>query len=437
MPTRQRYLTARFAYVAVVLLATLASLQFSSDLGDASMRFARAFSPSLTWSDAIDGLRNVVLFAGLGAVWVMTSLTGNVAHEIRWATLVSLALSATVEGLQVFSPVRTASIVDVTTNTLGGFAGALATTMLLVAVRNAKRDRSYVGVPTLLIAGPYAAAVLCEMLAPLFESDPMRFAEGSPLTRLSAALQASVPFDWNEIPVVDIPLFVAAGALLVALVRERRGASSAQWIGISIVGTITAVVAHVSHGLFSLPVRWEAMITDALSIAFGAWVADRYLGRFSRAYRGSARARVIIFSYVALLALWGWRPLVIETRWSAIVAQLGLDAFIPLSELAERVDVFSALHVGQQFLLYFPLGALLAVWPLRTSGRWSALWPGVLVAVVIELGHIVIAGRTFDVTNALLACAGLAMGWTAMRRSGYRPYGAALRDATSRPSRRS
>jgi hypothetical protein len=193
----------------------------------------------------------------------------------------------------------------------------------------------------------------------------------------------------------------------------------------------------VAHGLFGLPVRWEAVITDALSIALGAWVADRYLGRFTQAYRGSARARVVIFSYIALLALWGWRPLAIETRWSAIVAQLAPHAFIPLSGLAERVDVFSALHVAQQFLLYLPLGALLAVWPLRTSGRWSALWPGALVALVIELGHIVIAGRTFDVTNFFLACAGLAMGWTAVRRSGYQPYGAALRDATSRPSRRS
>jgi glycopeptide antibiotics resistance protein len=99
--------------------------------------------------------------------------------------------------------------------------------------------------------------------------------------------------------------------------------------------------------------------------------------------------------------------------------------------------VFSALHVAQQFLLYLPLGALLAIWPLRLSGKWSNLWPGLGVAVAIELGHIVVAGRTFDVTNILLACAGLAMGWVAVRRSGYQPYGAALRDATSRPSRRS
>lgn len=437
MTIRQRYIAARVAYVAVVLLATLADLGFSTNLDDATVRLARAFTLSISWGDAVDGLRNIALFAGLGAVWVVTSVTGNVAREIRTATLVSFLLSTTVEGLQVFSPIRYASILDVTTNTLGGLGGAIVTTMLLIAVRKAKRDRSYVGIPTVLIAGPYVTAILCEMIAPLFESDPMRFAEGSPMTRLALALQAAWPLDWNEIPVVDIPLFVAAGALTLALMRERRGATSLQWIGVAIVGAVVAIVAHVSHGLFSLPVRWEAVITDALSITFGAWIADRYLGRFTQAYRGSARARTVIVSYIALLVLWGWRPLVIETRWSAIIAQVSVDAFIPLSGLSSRVDVFSALHVAQQFLLYLPLGAMLAVWPLRTSGRWSQLWPAVLVAVVIEFGHIVVAGRTFDVTNILLAWAGLAMGWVAVRRSGYQPYGTALREATSRPSRRS
>ena len=72
------------------------------------------------------------------------------------------------------------------------------------------------------------------------------------------------------------------------------------------------------------------------------------------------------------------------------------------------------------------MGALLAVWPLRLSGRWSRLAPALLLAVVIEAGHIVIADRFFDVTNALVAWAGLGIGWTVVRRSGFTPYGAAL-----------
>jgi glycopeptide antibiotics resistance protein len=435
--TRQRYLTARTAYVAVVLLATLAGLGFSSNLDDASVRLARALTPSLTWRDAIDGLRNVALFAGLGVVWVMTSLTGKVAREIRLATVTSLGLSAMVEGFQVFSPVRYASIVDVATNTVGGLAGATAAAMLLIVLRDAKREKSYVGIPTLLIAGPYAAAVVCEMLTPLFESAPLALIEGGPLSRLHFALQAALPLDWNEIPVVDIPLFVAAGALVLALVRERKGAEHGQWLRVALVGSAIALVSQVAHGTAGLPVRWEAVLTDALSITFGAWVTDRYLGRFVQAYRGSARARAVIFGYAALLVLWGWRPFVPETHWEAIAAQMNVLAFIPLASLAQRFDMFSALHVAQQFLLYLPLGALLAVWPLRATGRWSNLWPAVAFTLAIELGHFAIADRTFDVTNILLACAGLALGWIAVRRSGYQPYGAALRPATSRPSRRS
>jgi glycopeptide antibiotics resistance protein len=425
--TRQRYLTARIAYIGVILLATLASLHFSPNTDDAADRLVRALTPTLSWRDAIDGLRNVALFAGLGVVWVMTSLSGNVAREIRMATVASVVSSTSVEALQLFSPVRNASILDVATNTAGGLVGAVATAMLLIAIRDARRDRSYVGIPTLLIALPYAAALVCEMFAPLFESSPLPFIEGAPLVRLSAVLRLSLPLDWNEIPVVDIPMFIAAGILMVALVRERRGAASGQWIAVSVVGAAVAVVAHLTHGLAGLPVRWEAVILDALSITFGAWAADRYIGRFTQAYRGSARARAVIVSYVVLLALWGWRPFYPKLSWSDLVAQLDREAFIPLAGLASRMDVFSALHVAQQFLLYVPLGALLSVWPLKTKGAWSGLWPGLIAAVIIEAGHIVVADRTFDVTNILLAAAGLMLGWIAVRRSGFQPYGTAMR----------
>src|SRR5207244_120126 len=148
MTPKQRLLAARFAYVTIVLLATLTQLDFSPDLAAAGQRLARAFTPSLGWRDAIDALRNLALFAGLGAVWVVTSVSGKVREEIHRATLVAVGLSVTVEGLQVFSPVRTASLVDVTTNTLGALAGALMVPLLIVEVRRAKGTRLYVGVPT-------------------------------------------------------------------------------------------------------------------------------------------------------------------------------------------------------------------------------------------------------------------------------------------------
>jgi len=423
---RRRFILARAAYVAIVLLGTLANLHASSDLHAVHERLSRALSPSFTWRDAVDGLRNVVLFAGLGAVWVVTSLTGHARREIGRAGLVSLLLSTTVEALQLFSPIRNASIIDVTTNTLGGLAGAVATFVLLAAVERARRDKSYLGVPMLLVAGPYALAALCEALAPLFHSAPLPAMRGGPLSRLQLALDAALPLTWTEIPILDVALFGAAGFFLVALVRERGDAPPREWLVVGAAGALIVSAAHAMHGAFGLAVRWEALATDAVSLVLGAWAASRWLAPITQTYRGAARARVAIVAYMALLVLWGWRPLLPKTKLNAIADQLNPVAFTPLESLAQRVDVFSALHVMQQFLLYVPLGALLAVWPLRSSGRLAHLWAGVWLAAVIEIGHIVVASRTFDVTNFLLALAGLAIGWVGVRRCGYRPYGAAL-----------
>src|SRR6266480_837690 len=146
MTPRGRFLTVRLAYVAIVLLATVMQLHFSPDLSAAAQRLRRAFTPSPGWRDAIDGLRNTVLFAGLGVAWVLTSLSGRVRVEIERATVVGLGLSVTVEGLQVFSPIRTASMVDVTTSTLGAFAGALVVALFLAVLHRARHARSYLGV---------------------------------------------------------------------------------------------------------------------------------------------------------------------------------------------------------------------------------------------------------------------------------------------------
>src|SRR5947209_20419288 len=102
MTPRQRFRAARWGYVVVVLLATLTQLHFSPDLTAAGQRLARAFTPSLGWRDAIDGLRNTVLFAGLGVAWVMTSLSGRVRVEIERAPSPGSGLTGPSGGFRVF-----------------------------------------------------------------------------------------------------------------------------------------------------------------------------------------------------------------------------------------------------------------------------------------------------------------------------------------------
>jgi len=430
MTPRGRFLTVRLAYVAIILLATVMQLHFSPDLSAAAQRLRRAFTPSPGWRDAIDGLRNTVLFAGLGVAWVLTSLSGRVRVEIERATVVGLGLSVTVEGLQVFSPIRTASMVDVTTSTLGAFAGALVVALFLAVLHRARQAPSYLGVPSFLLTGAYTAAVLCEALTPLFRSAPLPGLNGGPLARLRAALGLALPLRPGEVPWGDLLLFAPAGFLVVMLLSERGRSARQTWQAVAVAGAACAFGAELVHGMFGLSIRWEAAATHAVAVGGGAWSAERRLAVLSQTLRGPTRALAALGAYGVLLVLWGLRPFLPQTEIGAIAQQLTAAHLVPLASLAQGVDVFSALpvalHVAQQFLLFLPLGCLLAVWPLRLRGRWSHLWPAVWLAAGIEVGHLVIANRYFDLTNALIAWAGLGIGWLALRRSGFAPYGEAL-----------
>jgi glycopeptide antibiotics resistance protein len=340
--------------------------------------------------------------------------------------VVGFGLSVTVEGLQVFSPIRTASIMDVATNTLGAFAGALLVALVLAALHRTRGARSYLGVPTFLLTGAYTVAVLCEALTPLFRSAPLPWVSGGPLAQLRVALVIAPPLQLAEVPWSDLLLFAPAGFLVAMMLAERGRSARQTWPAVAAAGTACAFGAEAVHGMLGLSIRWEAAATHAVAVGAGAWWAKRRLAGLSQTLRGPTRALAAIAAYALLLVLWGWRPFLPETDIAAIAQQLTAAHLVPLASLAQRVDVFSALHVAQQFLLFLPLGCVLAVWPLRLRGRWSHLWPAVWLAWGIEAGHVVIANRYFDVTNALIACAGLGIGWLALRRSGFAPFGEAV-----------
>ncbi len=401
--------------------------QLSLDFAAAGAHLVRAFRPSLVWSDAIDGVRNLALFAGLGAVWVTTTTAPRLGLEIRRATIAGLALSAVVEALQLFSPVRIASALDLASNAGGAFAGALGAALLIAATVRAKGARSYLGVPAFLWAGSYCVAVACEALTPLFRSAPDPGATGGPLTRLRIMLVLALPLEAGEIPWLDIPLYGAAGFLGVMWLAETGVATQRGWPIVAAVGGVLAALLEIGHGAIGLSVRWEALVVHLLAIAAGAWAARAALPDITQRWRGAARARAALAAYAVLIGVWAWRPLWPRTTWSEITGQLSIEQFIPLASVAVRTDVFSALPVLQQFALYLPFGAVLAVWPLRLRGRWAHMRPALLLALVLELGHIMIVERLFDVTNVLLACAGVLLGWTVVRRAGFAPYGEALR----------
>jgi glycopeptide antibiotics resistance protein len=87
------------------------------------------------------------------------------------------------------------------------------------------------------------------------------------------------------------------------------------------------------------------------------------------------------------------------------------------------MDFFSVVDVCAPFFLYLPLGALLAVWPWRRQGAGSGPWPGVWLALGLELSQIAVGGRMTDITDFMVTASGVLVGWALIRRARYRVYG--------------
>jgi glycopeptide antibiotics resistance protein len=282
-----------------------------------------------------------------------------------------------------------------------------------------------VGLPAALFAGSCLAALSLEAVFAPFRLTPIAGIYGGPLLRLRATLAA---FDWRaawEIPLGDILFFLPAGFLAVAALVEL-GWQRPNALRLTIAGgTLLWAGAELLHGFLALPIGLGAILTHTLSMAAGALLADRFLPSITRAIRGSTRPRYLFWCYAALLLLWTWRPWVLALA-PDIAAQFSLGRLIPLQGSAPKLDLYSVADIVESFLLYLPLGGLLAVWPFRHRGALSGYLPGVYLAAIGELGQPFIAARYFDVTDILVATAGLGIGWAVLRRAGFSPYGEML-----------
>ena len=414
-------LPARAAFVGILLLATLSSFDFSPDSARVAWRLGRALSPNIGASDAIDALRNLALFAGWGVVWMATAGAGRTTRQLLGALASGAAISVGVEAAQLLSATRNASIVDVLTNTVGTAIGALGFVFLVRLAASLKGRRSFVGIPALAIAGPYGLACFIEATVPLFRQDEVFGASGGPFGRMSIALGS---FSWRsllDLPIEDFFLFLPAGVFAVAaLIEADLGYSSAR-TRVVLYGAAFALLAELLHGPNGQPIIAGAVVVHALAVAAGAFLAARFLPDFSQALRGASRPRSLLRGLAILIALWALRPWVPE--FLPLSERLSADWWVPLAALGGRMDVFSVADVVGPFFLYFPVGALLAVWPWRRTGWMADLWPVVWLAVATEALQLVVQGRFVDVTDPLIQISGAVIGWTIIRRAGYRPYG--------------
>jgi LPXTG-motif cell wall-anchored protein len=427
----------RLAYVAVILLATLTGLEAELDAERIRRRLALAFDTDVRPADVVDAVRNIALFAGWGAVWIVTGPATHLLRRIAGATLTGAALSIFVEIVQLTSIRRTSSILDVATNSAGALAGAAVVALAILLLRRRREARSFIGMPAAVFAAGYGAAVALEMFIPLFQPETLPGASGAFMSRLRHAMEQFEPASLLEMPLLNLLLLPAAGAFAVAALAESGWSYRRAWPLVAGVGALLAASLEILAGGAGHPIIAGAVPINALALAGGAAAAAHWLPGLTTRLRGRQRPLALLAAYAALLCLWAWRPFTPDLSADAFMQQLTLERLTPLAAHGQSFNIISVVDVLRQFALLAPVGALLAVWPLRHRGWLAGPLPGVYAAALLEAGQLFITGRLFDVTDLIIGGAGALIGWVIVRRSGFGVHGAMLPDqrATRRPTR--
>ncbi len=410
----------------MLAVATLAPFHFGLPPDGLAKTVANAFTFRYSTATAIDALQNVLLFAGWGALWATTTRPVPLPLALRGPALTGAALSLLAELLQLFLPERRATVLDILTNTAGAVLGAAAIVIAVQTARAARNQKSYVGLPAIGFLVAYLGAAIAEAALPLQTAAVI---ESGGAARLHRMRTAAARLDWTSlwhVPAADVLLFVPLGVFGVMALVEHGSSHWAACRRVSTWGLFGAVALELAHGPLGQPIHLGTALAHFLGVVLGAAACAQWLPGFSRLVRGRGRPAAVLVAYAMLIALWAWRPFVLETDPATIQQQFALERLLPLQGLARRSDLASIAEIVKPFFLFFPLGALLAVWPLRRRGWLAACLPAFYLAIITEVVQGFVAGRFFDGTELVIQCAAAAIGWAVVRQAGYWPYGALL-----------
>ncbi len=401
--------TLRIAYLLCIGIATLLHLGFDTSLVNAVFRLRRALDPSLSFRDVVDAARNVALFLGWGATWVLTSPAPTTRRDVVIATLWGMAASITVESAQVFSQYRMASIADVATNTLGSLIGAC--TLWLVERRATldMRRGTMIGIPGWLPGSALLMTALGLAFAPSSRATMAIGWSPSPIERARQVMSApAIVVPWPAL-VTDAAIWLLVGLVLTIAISDRTGrVRRNQLLAWLLIVPALLVGIHAARDMAGLQrevITWQLQGASA--------VLGLVLGLIGlRPWRTAVTARSTRATQLGVLvagigALMAWSP----ASWAIPkggAAPFGWRQLVPMMSLFQRQDLSSVFIVLEKAGLGAALGACLAA-RTRMGEPWPGVRTAVLYAAILEAGQFLVPGRYPDVTDILItsAAAGL------------------------------
>lgn len=414
----QRHATPiRIAYLLCIALATLLRLGADPSLAHAFERLQRAIAPVLHFKDVVDGVRNIALFFGWGAIYALTSPQPTTRRDVLRATLVGFFASLTVESAQLFAEFRQASVVDVVTNTLGSLLGALSLAAVEHRAIGDMRRGTMIGVPGWLPAGSLLLAAAGISFAPTSRPAMVIGWVASPLGRLqmvNAAAAAEV--HWTAL-LVDLLAWLTVGLAVGIAITDRSGRiRRRQLLAWLVLAPACLVLVHLGRGMVGLQRDQRALAVQATALIGGLTAALLLVPCWrARVTARSTRAAQLGMLAAVLGAAMAWSPAVWVTR---TVGQptLRWQQLVPMLSLFDRQDMSSVFLVLQRAGLGAAVGACLAA-----RKRIGAPSPGIMSAVgyaaVLEVGQLVVPGRYPDMTDILITGAAACLVLTLVERA--------------------
>jgi len=378
-----------------------------------------------------DMVGNLLLFVPLGFFLALAPLAVRVRQTRPWLlALLAAVLSAAVETSQLFSPRRYTQTSDVLLNAAGAAAGlalaraggrALFDRAVERALDRLRHD------PRTVLACGLTAAILAGALLPLDLSISRAFL----LQHLRAAdLSLFAP---GEPP--GNRLTTCIGLLKLAWIFSFWGAATALWFTgrarRPFVSTLFAgaVLALLAEGLQLFVISRTLDPFDPLAglagVAAGAALAlgGRAIGLGDRALLGLALA-----GYGCYLALDMISPLDAPLVRSLLQGEIpAVHPFyfdpLPFRDAGDQPRMMVLGDWAARLLRFAPLGAFLRLAPRRAAARWGIAVATVAGALGLELLEGRLGAGRGDMTDVVMAAAGLVVGWSFAARLAFRPWG--------------